>query len=468
MSKKDLLSLSQHVIETETKEVEQQDSSIIGKSFVKKDSLVKVTGEARFASDYKFDGMLYGGVFRSTVPHATIKSLDLSKAKAHPGVACVLTYEDIPGINRTGIIIKDEPCLVDDKVRRIGDAIAILAADTEEHLAEALELIEIEYELIEPVFSVEHALEADSPKVHGTTNIHGEKHLFTGDVEAAFKECDVIVENTYRSSLITHMFIEPEAGISRYEDNVLTVYCTTQNPHYDRDDVARVMGLPRNAVRVVQTTTGGGFGGKLDLSVQCHLALLTYYTKKPVRMVRSRTESTVVSAKRHPMVMKAKTGATKDGRVLATEVYITGDTGAYASYGPAVITRSVVHATGPYYIPNVKVDAVFVYTNNPMSGAFRGFGCPQISICHEGQMNALAKALNMDPVELRILNAHEVGSRIATGQVLDQSVGFKETLIQADAKAREMLSSYGKSIRYEFEGDVSGDKDDAQDMEGSV
>lgn len=468
MSKKDLLSLSQHVVETESLELEQEEFSVIGKSVIKKDSLIKVTGEAQFASDIKFDGMLYGGVFRSTVPHAIIKKLDLSKAKAHPGVVCVLTHEDVPGINRTGIIIKDEPCLVDDKVRRVGDAIAILAADTEEHLAEALELIEVEYDLLEPVFTVERALEEDSPKIHGTTNLHGEKHLVAGDVEAAFKECDVIVENTYYSSLITHMYIEPDAGISRYEDNVLTIYCTTQNPHYDRDDVARVMGLPRNEVRVVQTTTGGGFGGKLDLSVQCHLALLTYYTKKPVKMVRSRTESTVVSAKRHPMTMKAKTGATKDGRVLATEVYITSDTGAYASYGPAVLTRSVVHATGPYYIPNVKVDAEFAYTNNPMSGAFRGFGCPQISICHEGQMNALAKALNMDPVEIRILNAHEVGSRIATGQVLDQSVGFKETLIQADAKAREMLPNYGKSISYEFEDGVSDSKDDTKDMEDSL
>lgn len=468
MSKKDFSVLDQHVIETETEDLEQQKYSIIGKSVIKKDALVKVTGEAQYPADIKFDDMLYGGVFRSTVPHATIKRLDLSKAKAYPGVACVLTHEDIPGINSIGIIFKDEPCLVSDKVRRVNDAIAILAADTEETVAEALELIEVEYDEIEPVFTVERALEEDSPKVHGTSNMMGEKHLHFGDVEAAFEECDVIVENEYSSSLITHMFIEPEAGLARYENNILTVYCTTQNPHYDRDDVARVMGIPRNRVRVIRSETGGGFGGKLDISVQCHLALLTHYANKPVKMVRNRTESTNVSSKRHSLKMVAKTGATKEGKVLATQVYIAGDTGAYASYGPAVLTRAVVHATGPYYIPNVKVDAEFAYTNNPMSGAMRGFGCPQISICHEGQMNALAKALNMDPVEIRLLNAHESGSTIATGQILDESVGIKETLIQADAKARAVLTNYGKTIQYEFKSDIDEDKGEMQDTEDLV
>lgn len=417
----------------------ERDLSVIGRSVEKKDSLIKILGEAKFAADYKFDNMLYGGVFRSTVPHALIKRLDISKAQALPGVACVLTSKDIPGANRIGIIIRDEPCLVDDKIRRIGDAIAIVAAESQERVNEALDLIEIEYELLEPILTVDRALEEDSPKVHGTTNIHGKKHLENGDVDAAFAKCDVIVEHTYNTPMLTHMFIEPEAGVARYEDKILTVYCSTQNPHYDRGDVARVMNLPNNQVRIVQAITGGGFGGKLDLSVQCHLALLTHYTERPVKMVRSRRESTMVSSKRHPMTMIAKTGATKDGKIQACEVKIIGDTGAYASYGPAVNTRAVVHCMGPYEVPNVRIDSIFVYTNNPMSGAFRGFGVPQVAVCHEGQMNAIAKALNMDPVQLRLLNAHKVGTTIATGQVLEESVGFIETLLQADAKAKEVM-----------------------------
>ena len=422
-----------------------RDLAVMGKSHIKKDTLLKVTGQARFAADLEFPNMLYGGVFRSTVPHATIKRFDASRALALPGVACVLTSKDIPGKNRFGIIIKDEPCLVDDKVRRVGDAIAIVAAETQEIVDEALELIEVEYELLEPVFSIERAREEDAPKIHGATNLHAHKHLEHGDAEAAFAECDVIVEGTYHTSMYSHMFIEPDAGVANIEDGIINVYASTQNPHYDRGEVAGVLGLPNNRVRVTQVTTGGGFGGKLDISVQCHLALLCNATGRPVKMVRSRRESTEVSSKRHPMTMRAKTGATKDGKIKALQVYMTGDTGAYASYGPAVIGRAMVHITGPYEIPNVLVDGDFYYTNNPMAGAFRGFGVPQVAVCHEGQMNKLAKALNMDPIELRILNAHRVGSKIATGQVLSESVGFVETLEAARAKAREVLDGPGEN-----------------------
>jgi CO/xanthine dehydrogenase Mo-binding subunit len=422
-----------------------RDLAVLGKSRVRKDALLKVLGKARFAGDIKFDNMLYGGVFRSTVPHATIKSFDPSQALALPGVACVLTSRDIPGGNRIGIIIKDEPVLVDDKIRRIGDAIAIVAAETPELVDEALSLIRVEYDLLEPVFTVEDALREDSVKVHGSSNLHASRHLETGDVDSAFARCDVIVEGTYVTPMLSHMFIEPDAGVSLLENGIITVYCSTQNPHFDRGEVARTMGLPNNKVRVIQTATGGGFGGKLDISVQCHLALLTNATGRPVKMVRSRKESTEVSAKRHPMVMKARTGATRDGRLQAVEVTIKGDTGAYASYGPAVITRAVVHCMGPYEAPNVRVQADFAYTNNPMAGAFRGFGVPQVAFCHEGQMNALAKALDMDPIELRILNAHRVGSKIANGQVLEESVGFIETLKQARAKAKEVLRPDGEN-----------------------
>ncbi len=414
--------------------------AVLGNSEIKVDAMEKILGTAKFAADYSMPGMLYGGVFRSTVPHAIVKKLNLDKARAMPGVHCVIDHTAIPGGNRFGIIVKDEPCLVDDKVRRYGDAIALVAAETKEQVLDAIEAIEVEYEELEPVFTIERAAEEDSPKVHGSTNVHAKKFLDFGNVDAAWDKCDIIIENTYSTHRLSHMFIEPDAGISYYdEQGIMTVVASTQNPHYDRNEIATLLGLPANRVRMKQAVTGGGFGGKLDIGVQLHCALLTYHTKRPVKMVRSRRESTTVSSKRHPMTMKCKTGATKDGKLVAVDVIMTGDTGAYASYGPAVIGRAPVHIAGPYECPNVRCNAVFYYTNNPMSGAFRGFGVPQAAVCHEGQMNALARALGMDPIALRLLNAHRVGTVIPTGQELTESVGFMETLKQAAAKAAEVM-----------------------------
>ena len=414
--------------------------SVLGKSEIKVDAVEKVLGTAKFAADYTMPNMLWGGVFRSTVPHAYIKKLNLEKARALPGVACVLDHTAIPGGNRFGIIIKDEPCLVDDKVRRYGDAIAVVAAETKELVHEALELIEVEYEELEPIFTVERAMEEDAPKIHGDSNVHAKKFLNFGDVDAAWDKCDIIIENTYSTHRLSHMFIEPDAGISYYDDQgLLTVIASTQNPHYDRGEVAVMLGIPANQVRVKQAATGGGFGGKLDIGVQLHCALLTYYTKRPVKIVRDRRESTMVSSKRHPITMHAKTGATKDGKLVAVDVDMVSDSGAYASYGPAVIGRAPVHIAGPYECPNVRCSAVFYYTNSPMAGAFRGFGVPQAAVCHEGQMNALARALNMDPIELRLKNAHKVGTVIPTGQQLTESVGFADTLKMAAAKAAEVM-----------------------------
>lgn len=419
----------------------QTPFAVVGRSVRKKDALEKVLGQARFAADHVMDNMLFGGVFRSTVPHARITALDTHAAQRLPGVVCVLTHKDIPGKNRFGIIIKDEPCLVDDKVRRIGDAIAVVAAESEEILEEALSLIQVTYELLEPVFTMEQALAEDAPRIHGTTNIHIRKKLRHGNAAEAFSRCDIIVENTYKTACLSHMFIEPDAGIAYWHKDVLTLVSSTQNPHYDRNEVAALLGLPQSRVRVIQAVTGGGFGGKLDISVQCHLALIAFHTRQPVKMERTRHESALVSSKRHPIVMHAKTGATKEGKLLALEVSMTADTGAYASYGPAVATRAMVHCTGPYEIPNVSVDALFYFSNNPMCGAFRGFGVPQAAVCHEGQMNALARALNMDPMEIRLRNAHRIGTTISTGQVLKESVGFTDTLVQAVEKFRSLAQA---------------------------
>lgn len=417
-----------------------KDYAVLAQDHVKVDAMEKVMGTAKFAADYKMPNMLYGGVFRSKVPHAYIKKLNLEKARALPGVACVLDYTAIPGKNRFGIILKDEPCLVDDKVRRYGDAIAVVAAETQDLVEDALELIEVEYEELEAITTFERAMEESSPKVHGDTNVNMKKHLEYGNVDEAWANCDVIVENTYSTHVLSHMFIEPDAGIAFVdEQGIVNVIASTQNAHYDRNEVAALLGVPQNRVRVKQAVTGGGFGGKLDIGVQLHCALMAWHTKRPVKMVRSRAESTMVSSKRHPITMKCKTGATKDGKLVAVECIMTCDAGAYSSYAPAVIGRAPVHIVGPYDCPNVRCDAVFAYTNNPMCGAFRGFGVPQAAVCHEGQMDALARVLHMDPLQIRLINAQKVGSSVPTGQKLTESVGFIETLVQARDKAAEVM-----------------------------
>ena len=424
------------------------DTAVLNRRVPKVDAEAKALGTAKFAADYFMPNMLYGGVFRSTVPHALIKKLNLDKARALPGVVCVLDHTAIPGKNRFGIIIKDEPCLVDDKVRRYGDAIAVVAAETPEILEEALQLIEVEYEELPVIHNFDEALAEGAICVHGTTNVHAKKHLEFGNVDEAWAQCDVIVENTYSTHVLSHMFIEPDAGIAFLdEQGVMNVIVSSQNPHYDRNEVAGLLGWPMNKVRVKQAFTGGGFGGKLDIGVQLHIALMAWYTKRPVKMVRSREESTIASSKRHPITMKCKTGATKDGRLVAVDCVMTCDAGAYGSYGPAVIGRAPVHIVGPYECPNVRCDALFVYSNNPMCGAFRGFGVPQAAVCHEGQMDALAKALHMDPLELRMKNAHRVGTVIPTGQKLTESVGCLDTMIQAQKKAREVIPGFDAMLQ---------------------
>ncbi len=417
----------------------KSEKVVVGKDFIKNDVLDKVLGKAMYAADMKFDNMLIVGVKRSEIPAGIIKSINIEKAKKLPGVAAVLTYKDIPGRNGVGIITKEEPVLVEDKIRRVGDALVIVAAENQKILEEALDLIEVEVEETKGVFTIEDAMKEDAPIIHGESNVLAKRFMNRGDVDSAFAKCDVIVENTYHTPQIQHAFIEPEAGLAKYEAGVVTVWSSTQNPHFDRDEVASVLALPQNRVRSIQATTGGGFGGKLDISTQCIVALAAYYTKRPVKIVVDRYTSMLISSKRHEQFMKFKTGATKDGKLVAMEAELMIDTGAYGSYGMAVITRSVVHATGPYFVPNVRVRGTMVYTNNPMAGAMRGFGVPQVAVAHESQMDILAEKLGIDPVEFRMMNALKAGSVTATGQKLMDSVGIYETLEKAAEKANEVI-----------------------------
>ena len=407
---------------------------VIGESVLKKDALHKVTGQSKFAADLKLPGMLQAKVLRSAFAHAAIKNIDTAAAQAMPGVAAVLTWQDVPGANAFGIIVKDEPVLARDRVRCFGDAVAIVAAETEEIAQAALEKIIVDYEELLPVFSPEAAMAEDAPQLHEKGNILVAEKIRKGDAEAVLAQCPLVISQTYTTQMVEHCYIEPEAGIAYLDEDILVIKAATQNPHYDRRDVAANMGLPQNRVRIVQTTTGGGFGGKLDISVQIYLAMLVMKTRRPVRMVYDREESFVASSKRHPFTIAYTTGASADGIIQAVKIAMICDTGAYASYGPATIKRAMVHATGPYEVAHVSVDAHCVYTNNPRAGAFRGFGVPQAAFAHESQMDALAEAAGISPIEVRMRNALRVGSVTATGQVLKESVGLLETLEKVKAK----------------------------------
>jgi CO/xanthine dehydrogenase Mo-binding subunit len=418
----------------------------VGKSIPRIGAKERVLGSARFSADFFMKGTLTLRAVRSSRHHARIVSLDISEAVTVPGCVRVFTHKDIPGSNRLGIINKDQQLLAEDKVRCVGDPIALVAAETEESAEEALRAIKVEYEDLGAVFDPEEALRPDAPRIHENGNLLGRRIVKRGSPTMAFNHADVIVERVYTTHFVEHTYLEPDSGFAYIDDSgVLVVEASTQNPHYDQKEVADLLGLEEQQVRIIQAATGGGFGSKLDLNVQGFVGLAAYHLKRPVRMVYSREEAFLCTSKRHPLKITYKSGANRDGRLVAAEVKIIGDTGAYASYGMAVVTRSAVHATGPYEIPNVHIESIFAYTNNPIAGAMRGFGVPQMAFAHESQMDLLAQELGLTPVEIRRRNALRIGSTTATGQAFEAGVGIGAT-IEAIAPFFEIARTTTSSV----------------------
>jgi len=404
--------------------------STIGKSITKIGVKERLRGEPIFSADIDLEDALVLKVLRSTRAHAGIISVNCDRALEIKGVVAIFTARDVPGKNLTGIINKDQPLLAEGKVRSVGEPIALIAAESKSAAARALEYIEVAYEDLPAVFTPEDALKPDAPKIHAKGNLLVTRRIKKGDVAEAFKRCDVVVEETYRTSWIEHNYLEPDAGAGYVdEDGTLVIYASTQNPHYDHKEVIGLLGLPDHRVRIVQAATGGGFGSKLDLNVQGFIGLALLHLQRPVKMVYSREESYLATAKRHPFEMTLKTGADRSGKLIALQAAITADTGAYGSYGIAVASRAAVHATGPYEIENIEIESCCVYTNNPFCGAMRGFGTPQIAVAHESQMDLLAEKLALDPLEFRLKNAVRSDSVTATGQKLSASVGIADCLI---------------------------------------
>ena len=401
----------------------------VGIAIPKVDSLEKVLGEAKYGADLSSKEPFHLKVVRSPKPHAKIVRIEINDALKVPGVERIFTAKDVPGRNLSGVINKDQPILASDRVRYVGDPVALVSTQTEEAAEEAAKKVLVVYEDLPFINRPEEALKLDAPLIHEKGNLLYEFRVIKGDVQAGFKEAEIIVEETYTTTWIDHAYLEPDAGLSYSDDEGrITVVCPTQNVHYDQKEVAALLALPSEKVRIIQCATGGGFGGRLDITVQCLLALAAFHLKKPVKIVYSREEVFQVTSKRHPLTIRYKSGAGKDGKLTAVEVDILGDTGAYASYGSTVAIRSAIHATGPYEVPHVKVRSRMVYTNNPWAGAMRGFGVPQMAFAHESQMDLLAKELKIDPIEIRLKNALHVGSETASGQTLMTSVGIGETL----------------------------------------
>nr|WP_311198775.1 molybdopterin cofactor-binding domain-containing protein [Paenibacillus sp. YPD9-1] len=372
---------------------------------VRPDGEDKVTGRLQYLTDMTVDGNLHGKVLRSRHAHAWILSIDTSKAEALPGVRAVLTAKDIPGMNLFGIAFPHQPVLCSDRVRYVGDAVAAVAADTEEMAEAALELIEVVYEPLPVVDDPETALDESTPKLHPEGNLLHETSIQRGDVETAFAACAHIVEETYYTPRQMHTYMETEGGLFVPEkDGRLTVYSPTQHGYKDRMQLSRILAMPEEAIRVISSPIGGSFGGKDELNVQPFGALLALKTGVAVKMHNSRRESVIAGIKRHPMRIAMKTGADAEGRILAHQVRILADTGAYATLGREVLNFATEHAVGPYLIANVDVRGTSVYTNNGVSGEFRGFGGNQVIYAVEGQIERLAEKLGLDSWQLRKLN----------------------------------------------------------------
>lgn len=425
--------------------------SVISRSVPPIDVMEKVTGHAKYTDDYVFPGMLFARTLRSPHPHARILSIDTEKAKALPGVHAVLTHKDVPGENLHGLVYRDWPVLCHDVVRYVGDAVAIVAADTEDIASEALKLITVEYEPLPVVADPEYAHTADAPVLHPnhpTGNLLKHIKVRHGDIDQGFAAADVIVEREYRTPTTEHAFLEPECAIgvpAGYPDHEkLTVYVGSQIPYQDRDQICLAMKLDETQVRVIGTLIGGGFGGKEDIAGQIHVAMLATVTGKPVKMLYSRQESLIFHPKRHATIIRIKTGAKRDGKLTAVQAELYGDGGAYASLSDKVMTRATTHATGPYEVPHAKIDCFAMYTNNVPSGAFRGFGVTQSAFAVEQNMDLLAEALDIDPLEFRLMNAQKVGVTTATGQLLRESVGLIETIdgVREDMQAHHNGSGF--------------------------
>jgi xanthine dehydrogenase molybdenum-binding subunit len=416
----------------------EHELRIVRQPLPRHDQAEKIAGTTRYAGDFAFASMLHARLVRSPVPSASITRRDPAAALAVPGVVCVLFGEDVPH----NLIWVDVPgqtvevaalkasmeVLATGRVRFHGEPVALVVAETEDALAEACDLVEVDYQELPAVFDPGEALAGDAPAVHEQGNLLGEWRIDTGDVSAAFEGADVMVEGSYQTQTVDHAYLEPEAGVGWLDDEgVLNLRVATQVVEHYRD-VARILGIPEARVRVIAPYVGGGFGGKEDMTVEPYLALAVWRTRRPVRMQWTRQESLLARPKRHRMRLRYRTAARRDGTILGQDIDITADSGAYAYLSALVLLYSSVHASGPYRVGSVRLRARCAYTNNPPTSAFRGFGGMQVVFGYEAQMDLLAQELGIPAADIRKRNALARGDVLPVGQAIETEVMLAETI----------------------------------------
>jgi CO/xanthine dehydrogenase Mo-binding subunit len=422
---------------------DDRSSALIGAAVPRPDALGKVTGAAMYPADLVRADMVQLKAIFANRAHARIVSVDTAAASAHPGVLAVFTAADVP-YNRFGLIDDDQPLLCDDKVRFVGDRVALVAAETLEAAESAAKLVHVEYEDLPIVSDARAAMESDSALVHADreNNILGQVHIRKGDIEAAFASADVVIEEEFSTSWQEHAYLQPDAGIAYYEGDKLVVETAGQWLHEDRRQIAKMLQLGEDDVVIRYAKIGGAFGGREDLIVQPLLALATWKLKRPSALVWNREESIVGHQKRHPYFIRSKWAANKNGKIVAAQTELLADGGAYASTSVEVLKGATVGASGTYEIENVASDGYVVYTNNVPCGAFRGFGLPQAHFAAESMVTRLAHELGIDPVEIRRRNMYREGSITATQTALPQGVSALPVLERC---VTEMESRFGPS-----------------------
>jgi len=389
-------------------------------------------GDMPYVGDMKAPGMLHGALRFSDHPRARVLRIDTTRAEAHPGVVAVVTAADVPGERVQGVLTRDWRQLVakGETTSYVGDVLAVVAAETRHAAREASELVDVEYDVLDPVTDPFEALADGAPRLQADGNVLSTSRVNRGDVDAALADAAHVATDTFRTQAIEHAFLEPESAFAVPDgEDRLRMYSQGQGVWEDRRQIASFLGVPEDHVHVTQVSTGGAFGAKEDLNVQCHAALLARLTGRPVLVTLSRKESLRFHSKRHPMWLEYTVGCDDEGRLVAVRARIVGDTGAYASVGDKVLERAAGHACSAYAVPNVDVEAMAVYTNNPPSGAMRGFGVNQSNFAMEGVLDLLAEAVGIDGWEIRWRNALDVGDRFGTGQKLGAGVGLKKTLL---------------------------------------
>ncbi len=419
----------------------------VGQSIVKVDGLEKVNGKDLFGDDVAPQDALRCVLIRSPYHHADFAFGDLDNfVKTHVGVECVLTAADIPGVNRHGVIppFQDQPVFAEGRARFKGEAVAAVVGSASAVEQLSADVFPVKWTEKTPHLTCEQAMAEHALLLHSerSGNIMCRGNVKKGDTDSAFSNAHVVVEGVYQTGFIEHAYIEPEAGYAVRVGNRVEIFGCTQAPYMNRDSIADILGIDAEAIRIAATSTGGGFGSKLDISYQPYIALAAWVLKKPVRITYTRRESMQSTTKRHPANMQVKVAACKDGKLTGLEFSGEFNTGAYASWGPTVANRVPVHASGPYHVPNYTANTSAIHTHTVPAGAFRGFGVPQAAIAQECVFDKLAEKLNIDRLEFRIMNALDNGQATGTGQVFESSVGIKPCL----ESLRDHWQQLGKSV----------------------